>query len=257
MKKTIQERIRELNILKRRIFREIDEVKFQEQKIQEAINGIVRSGDIVELRKHIREWNVHCESTNGYNALGWACFEGHLHIVKYLIEECGADPHRADRRGRTPIIDAVSTPCDGICNIDVVRYLIVDKNVDVNHQTNEGFSALTIACRDGRLDVVRLLVEEGKANVHLRDHRGRSFLSQAVLPFRIERLNLDVLVYLIRVAKLDPCARDKKNWTAIHIVSMEIINAATTRAKECSSIQETILRYTGPGSWVPPAWAGG
>ncbi len=253
MDTTLQERIRELRTNKQRFLKKIEELTFEEYKIQEDLNVFVRAGDLDSLRAHIIGWNVHCESRNGYNALGWACFEGHLHIVKYLIVERGADPNRVDGRGRTPIIDAVSAPYGRTCNIEVVRFLI-GCCVDVNRPTQEGVHALAIACRSGRLDVVRLLVEEGKANVHLRNPQGRSFLLQAVAPYP-NWLNLDVFSYLIKVAKLDPCDRDKNNWTAIHIVSHE--SAKNGLLNECASIQNTILRNTGPGSWVPPAWAGG
>ena len=52
-------------------------------------------------------------------------------------------------------------------NIDVVEYLI-SQNIDVDTQANCGSTALHLACEQGKVDIVKVLVYAGKPLFLLR-----------------------------------------------------------------------------------------
>ena len=49
--------------------------------------------------------------------------------------------------------------------------LLLDAKVDVNHQTNNGSTALMFACKYSKVEVAKLLLERG-ADKTLRDNNG-------------------------------------------------------------------------------------
>ena len=52
-----------------------------------------------------------------------------------------------------------------------VAELLLDAKVDVNHQTNNGSTALMFACKYSNVEVAKLLLERG-ADKTLRDNNG-------------------------------------------------------------------------------------
>ncbi|KAL3076185.1 hypothetical protein niasHT_038811 [Heterodera trifolii] len=95
----------------------------------------------------------------GSMPLHFACSEGHLEIVKLLVEEGEADIEIADSYGKTALMVACS-----LQKWDIVRYLI-GKGAKVDRTNAKGISPLHLECIDGHLEIVKLLVEGGKADI--------------------------------------------------------------------------------------------
>ena len=91
---------------------------------------------------------------HGATPLFFACFYGHLDIVRLLVEK-GADKDKAPDHGATPLFVACQNG-----HLDVVQVL-VEKGADMDKTMNDGATTLFIACFYGHLEVVRLLVENG------------------------------------------------------------------------------------------------
>ena len=104
--------------------------------------GLIRGADI----ENTRSFNHH-----DYNPLSKASENGHLEVVKYLVEQ-GAD---VCARYNYPLINASDNG-----HLDVVKYL-VEQGADVRARDNY---ALRWAGYNGYLEVVKYLVEHG-ANV--------------------------------------------------------------------------------------------
>ena len=66
---------------------------------------------------NLRGWKINGYDYDGRTALGLACSEGHLDIVKYLINH-GADVNHRDARGNNALDDAVREN-----RKDVIEYL--------------------------------------------------------------------------------------------------------------------------------------
>ena len=62
-----------------------------------------------------------------------------------------------------------------------VAELLLDAKVDVNHQTNNGSTALMFACKYSNVEVAKLFLERG-ADKTLRDNNGdaNTFCNRAV-----------------------------------------------------------------------------
>ena len=88
-------------------------------------------------------------------ALTFASQEGHIDIVKYLVEN-GADIHA---RNDWALIMASENG-----HLDIVKYL-VNEGADIHVRKDW---ALRIASEKGHLDIVKYLVNEG-ADIHARD----------------------------------------------------------------------------------------
>ena len=54
--------------------------------------------------------------------------------------------------------------------MDIVRWLVEEKEMDVNVKDNDGLTALHNAAREGRLEIVRWLVEERGWDVNFRQY---------------------------------------------------------------------------------------
>ncbi|KAL3083736.1 hypothetical protein niasHS_008433 [Heterodera schachtii] len=166
----------------------------------------------------------------GIMCLHIACGNGHLPIVKFLLESVGVDIERTDSNGDTALMCALLEN-----NLDIGHYLIargartdrtnkfgisplhyfvkkgdfalckflVDNGANVNQNTTDDsdfhFTPLHIACVGGHLQIAKLLVGEGKANIESTDSNGDTALMGALV-----QNNLDIGHYLIsRGARTD------------------------------------------------------
>ena len=143
-------------------------------------------------------------SYGGDIALGWAAENGHLHVVKYLVEECKADLSKDD--------EFALRWASGAGYLDVVKYL-VEHGANI-HEREDG--ALRQASQEGQLEVVKYLLTIG-SNIHARD-------DDAV---RMASINghIEVVKYLV------------EHGADIHALN----NQALRRAKENGHIE--IVKY--------------
>lgn len=111
------------------------------------------------------------------NPFLYAGAEGLLDILR-LANEAGADPAITNRFGGIALIPAAERG-----HVEVVRYLLAESDVDVDHVNNLGWTALleAIILGDGgpaHREIVALLIEHG-ADVDLADKDGVTPLAHA------------------------------------------------------------------------------
>ena len=111
------------------------------------------------------------------NPFLYAGAEGLLDILK-LVNDAGADPSITNRYGGTALI-----PASERGHVEVVRYLLEQTDVDIDHVNNLGWTALleAIVLGDGdaaHQEVVRLLIENG-ADLDIADKDGVRPLAHA------------------------------------------------------------------------------
>ena len=94
------------------------------------------------------------ETWNGQTALMWAAAEGHVPIVRLLIDR-GADIHARSNGGATALLFATRQG-----SVGSVRGLLA-AGADVNVQRPDGATSLLVAVINGHEDLVDLLLEEG------------------------------------------------------------------------------------------------
>jgi hypothetical protein len=93
----------------------------------------------------------------GCTALWIACYAGETRVVRMLVVK-GADPTIASHRGWTPLIIASQKG-----HLEVVRLLLGHPSgkATVNHRSEQGRTALLMACFHGRGGVARALLASG------------------------------------------------------------------------------------------------
>ncbi|HET9843375.1 MAG TPA: ankyrin repeat domain-containing protein, partial [Gammaproteobacteria bacterium] len=135
--------------------------------------------DHVELvRKLITEFHVDVNIQDNldykpilYHAIkNDRCFE----IIRLLVQEGKAETHILDKNGNNLLHIAVQKN-----QIDTVR-LLIKSDIDINAYNNFKVTALTFAIDLDLVEIVAILVGEGKADVSIKDTYQNNCLHQAV-----------------------------------------------------------------------------
>lgn len=112
--------------------------------------------------------DVNTQASNGETALH-TCIANKtpetVSIVKLLLEH-KADPNKADSIGRTPLLWAAQNNCVE------TAILLLNDNAAVNHQDQDGATALHYACKSGHKEVVKVLLAH-RANVNIPTYTQR------------------------------------------------------------------------------------
>ena len=90
-----------------------------------------------------------------------AAEHGHLHILKYLIEECKFDVSKTCSENNT-VLDVAAR----FGHFKIVKYLIVECKCDPKKKDWYGMKPLHHASKNGHLDIVKYLISECNCSVH-------------------------------------------------------------------------------------------
>lgn len=127
-------------------------------------------GDLTTVRRAVEQGvgpNVTDRRGNGNTPLMLAAYNGHVEIVRYLLDERARIDAR-NAQGRTPLIFASTGSFP-----ETVR-LLLERGADPNATDDaEGWSALMFAAAEGHEEVVRTLLEHG-ADPTLEDRDGET-----------------------------------------------------------------------------------
>ena len=116
---------------------------------------------------------VNLSTDLGDSPLFEACFEGHVGVVSYLVEEAGGDFDVCNQRGASCLMIAAYND-----KPDVIKYVIDHSDV-IDHVDKDWRNALFYAVASGRLDTVLYLVDQGVKVVP--DYQRTNLLMEAVL----------------------------------------------------------------------------
>ena len=116
---------------------------------------------------------------NNMTALLISSQEGHLEIIKYLIEDKNVSLNALNNRQENCLSIAVANN-----NLKVVRYLI-QLNIDLENKNILEQTPLNIACVNGNLEIVNLLLKN-ECNYNSYDIKKNSCLINAVISNNID-----------------------------------------------------------------------
>ena len=142
----------------------------------EDFNRAINDGDIEYVKAYLEENKISTEDIK--NALMRSAENGHLHVVKYLVEEHQADIHAINEYALR------WSAHNG--HLDVVKYLVEENNANI-HAQNEG--GLRYSAENGHLEIVKYLVEEHQADIHA--------YNEYALRWSAENGHLEVVKYLV------------------------------------------------------------
>ena len=114
------------------------------QKNSDVVQLLIDAGADVEAKNSLGSTPLHC-----------ACQVGKLDITQMLVE-AGVDVCEVDNKGYACLILAVYRG-----RTETVRYLVGLREVDVNHRTFSGLTALHFARQKQHADVVQVLLKHG------------------------------------------------------------------------------------------------
>ena len=138
------------------------------------------------LVKLLMEHGAMVDSLDGmlFTPLHWASVNGHLTVVRYLVEHAGANVNSSDDRGRTPLHRATENN-----NLNTARYLL-SKGALINAADSYGWTPLfhCVVCRQRQL--IEELLSEG-IDVNIRDNLNQTALH--LIAGRRKDCNLTVL----------------------------------------------------------------
>jgi len=182
--------------------------------------------------------NVNAPLNDGLTPLHIAAHGGHSDIIKHLID-AGADVTAKIPTGSTPLYLAArngfagcvkvilerslhlrKVPDSVLCaaasngHVEVVRVLLEDGRCNIDARTDDGSTALWIAALQGHNDVVQKLVQHG-ADVNACTHDGRSALYAAAY-----RGHAKVVETLLK-AGADPSMKNSDASTPVHMACYE------------------------------------
>ncbi|KAI2500745.1 hypothetical protein MHU86_13724 [Fragilaria crotonensis] len=142
-------------------------------------------GNLDRVRDLLRRGaNVNATSPGfGNTALIMASYNRHSEVVGELLNH-EVDVNIQDNDGRTALICASDND-----DWDLVDMLLDDEGVDVNIQDNNGRTALIYASDNGHLSVLWLLLDDEGVDVNIQDNDGKTALIYAcdngdVIPVR-------------------------------------------------------------------------
>ncbi|KAJ5787905.1 hypothetical protein N7457_002895 [Penicillium paradoxum] len=156
-------------------------------------------GLLLSEGKHDMNEKGHDEQT----ALGAACENGHLMIVRLLLDQ-GADPTIGDMFGRTPLFTASQHGY-----VEVSR-LLIEHGADADIPNNYGSTPIDVACYNGCTEVVKLLLAHG-VDITVADENGWTPINSACESGHIEVAKL-LLAY-----GADITVTNSKGWTPINL----------------------------------------
>ena len=156
----------------------------------EIVQMMVRTGLI-----DVNWWDPDSRRT----ALGWASMCRHSTVVRILIESHGIALDSSDCYGQTPLCLAAQAG-----DLPTVKMLLYTGKVDANRSSgSELRSPLSWATANGNLDVIRELVKQKNINLESRDRRGRTPLMVACQQGHADAANLLLDTGLVSVNARD------------------------------------------------------
>ncbi|XP_067654042.1 putative ankyrin repeat protein RF_0381 isoform X2 [Haliotis asinina] len=139
--------------------------------MEAAVNGHM---DVVELLVG-READVSLVTDSGNTALHLACRNGNLETVKLILSLNVVDINSRGQHSRTPVMEAAVNG-----HVDVVE-LLVGRGADVSLVTNSGNNALHLACRNGNLETVKLILSLNVVDINSRGQHSRTPVMEAAV----------------------------------------------------------------------------
>ncbi|KAM7208059.1 ankyrin-3 [Naviculisporaceae sp. PSN 640] len=203
---------------------------------------------VIELLLRQNDIDVNARNSNGRTPLHKAIRKRRVQTVDLLIA-AGADLNAADATGQTPLIAAVTRGSD-----QILEKLLGQKGIDSDLAEKEGCVPLMLLSAAGKDEAVRALIWR-KVNVEASNHAGSTALHMACAFGR-----LDVVKILLQHGKADPAKLDATGQTALHKASKagdhDIVEQLLAAIKDSDTVNKadkngwTALHYAccGPAS---------
>ena len=186
----------------------------EDKKLKRDVIDAAKEGNLRKL-KVLLDQKPELVSATAYGAtpLLMSCRNGHMEVVKYLLDKCGAPMEQTglfyfDRlgvRGVPPLWCAARAG-----HLSIVK-MLVEKGANVNSTTSYGHTCLMVVCSKGYLKTAKYLIERG-ADVNRKTDKGITALHECAESGHFGIMKL----LLLSGARLDV---DAKGMTPLMVAS--------------------------------------
>ena len=164
----------------------------------------------------------HCDPSQGdddsVTSLHVASYKGHINIAQYLVNECHVDPDRADSSYNTPLLYSALGG-----QVDLVTFFL-KKKCNVSQVNREGSSLSLLACKSGRVALVRQLKQFGLFSADDLDYNGCGIVHYCAMSDSVELLEYLQSNYVVIFDD-----KDRYGITPLHIASQYASSAIIMR----------------------------
>lgn len=187
--------------------------------MQQKLLSVVHGGDLALIKEFYHQhfgvtsatsWKDCVYSKTGDSALHVAARTGHLHVLKYLHDECGMNIEQTNLDGKRPLHEAAqySQP-------DCVEYLL-RQGAAVDSMKRADWTALMLACTKSNMDVIRILIEEGAAaSLSMRNKDGWTCFHLAC-----RQGQADIIAYLLALQPQIWQTTSRNGRTPLHTAAL-------------------------------------
>lgn len=113
------------------------------------------------------------DDENQFSILHYACINGNIETVKYLIDN-GANIDIQGRKQWTPLYRAI------VDNQPAIALYLIEHGANVNLKDSDGWTPLHRSIRDNHLEIAKNLVENG-ADINAQNNKGWTPLHRAIV----------------------------------------------------------------------------
>ena len=168
------------------------------------------------LRKNVDGVDIKTSEKNAESRspLQIAAIKGRAEIMKFLIEEKGADILAVDIRGKTALHLAIKRSP----KIEATMYLIEKASSDlINLEDDNGDTSLHLAANLNKFDILKRLIDRSDASINVENKQGYT-----PLHFAARFCNVHVLKYLIeKGARIE--VKEKGGMTPLHMAAIKSV----------------------------------
>ncbi|XP_059144239.1 uncharacterized protein LOC131931458 isoform X2 [Physella acuta] len=163
-----------------------------------------------EISKLLLKYIVNMTDANGNTAIHYCISHSNFEIASLLLDSEVCDINKLNKAGYTPIMLAGLASIQRYDQLEVVRRIFSTGDINARAAATQQ-TALMLAASHGRVEMVKLLVEEG-ADINLQDVDGSTALMCAC-----EHGSIEIVNFLLSQPNINATITDNENSSALTI----------------------------------------